>query len=158
MMSIASSDDTFPGMGQDGYDNTISGLLRKRSELMGEAQQLREQLAVVGNDVEALDRVLIALGYDGDLACITPRMNRVVFFARNELRCWLIDELRKATGPVTSREMAVKLIGLEGKDARDRRLRNDIVKRVGKSLKLLRQQGAAESAGRGSNLTWRLIR
>ena len=49
------------------YRNTISGLIRKRSELMGEAQRLREELAHVGNDIEALDRTLISLGYDGDL-------------------------------------------------------------------------------------------
>jgi len=144
-------------MAQDGYDNTISGLLRKRSELMGEAQRLREAMAVVGNDVEALDRVLVALGYDGALKGVQPRSNRIIMFARNELRCWLIDELRKATAPVTSRELAVKLIGLEGKDARDRRLRNDIVKRVGKSLKLLRRQGFAESLGHASNLSWKIV-
>jgi hypothetical protein len=44
----------------EAYTNTISGLLRKRAELMGDAQGLREQLAHVGNDIEALDRTLIA--------------------------------------------------------------------------------------------------
>lgn len=131
--------------GNDGYTNTISGLLRKRSNLMGEAMRLREALAVVGNDIEALDRVLVSLGYKGDLKGVQPRSNRVVFFHRNELRRWLIDELRKATGPVTSRDLAERIIALEGKDARDRALRNDIVKRVGKSLKLLRKQGFAAS-------------
>jgi hypothetical protein len=33
----------------ESYTNTISGLLRKRSELMGEAQALREKMATVGN-------------------------------------------------------------------------------------------------------------
>lgn len=127
------------------YDHTISGLIRKRSDLMSEAMGLREALAVVGNDIEALDRVLVSLGYQGDLKGVQPRSNRVVFFHRNELRRWLIDELRKATGPVTSRDLAERIIALEGKDARDRVLRNDIVKRVGKSLKLLRHQGVARS-------------
>lgn len=54
------------------YTNTISGLLRKRSELMGDAQRLREELAHVGNDVEVLDRTLIALGYQGDLKAVQP--------------------------------------------------------------------------------------
>ena len=128
------------------YANTISGLLRKRSELMGDAQRLREELAHVGNDVEALDRTLIALGYQGDLKAVQPRGNRIVFFARDELRRFLLDELRKADGPVSSRDLAEAIITLEGKDARDRRLRNDMVKRVGKSLKLLRSQRLAMSA------------
>ena len=112
---------------------------------MGDAQRLREKLAHVGDDIEALDRTLISLGYDGDLKSVTPRGNRVVFFARDELRRFLLDELRKADGPISSRDLAEKIIGLEGKDCRDRRLRNDMVKRVGKSLKLLRQQGLAVS-------------
>jgi hypothetical protein len=140
------------------YANTISGLLRKRAELMGDAQKLREQLAHVGNDIEALDRTLISLGYDGDLKGMQPRGNRVVFFARDELRRFLLDELRKATGPISSRDLAEKLIGMEGKDCRDRRLRNDMVKRVGKSLKLIRAQGHANShRGASGGLLWRLI-
>lgn len=139
------------------YRNTISGLLRKRSELMGDAQRLREQLAHVGNDIEALDRTLIALGYEGDLKGVIPRGNRIVFFARDELRRFLIDELRKAEGAVSSRDLAEKIITLEGKDARDRRLRNDMVKRVGKSLKLLRKQGSAASTrDQHGHMEWRL--
>src|SRR5262245_10534686 len=103
------------------YANTISGLLKRRSELMGEAMTLREQLAVVGNDIEALDRTLETLGYKGDLKAVQPRGNRVVFFHRNELRRFCIDELRKATEPITARDLAEKIIGLEGKDPRDRR-------------------------------------
>jgi hypothetical protein len=138
------------------YQNTISGLFRKRSELMGDAQRLREQLAHVGNDIEALDRTLVSLGYDGDLKTVQPRGNRIVFFARDELRRFLLDELRKATGPISSRDLAEKIIGMEGKDAHDRRLRNDMVKRVGKSLKLLRQQGtAASERDRCGQMVWR---
>lgn len=136
------------------YANTISGLLKRRAELMTESVALREKLAVVGNDIEALDRTLETLGYKGDLKGVTPRGNRVVFFHRNELRVWLLAELRKATQPVSARELAEKLIGIEGKDPRDRRLRNDMVKRVGKSLKLLRQQTGAESTKSASGLVW----
>lgn len=139
---------------RDGYDNTVSGLLRKRAEMMGAANRLREEMAVISNDIDALDRVLVSLGYDGDLKGIASRSNRVVFFARNELRRWLLNELRQATGPVTSRDLAEKLIGLEGKDVRDRRLRNDMVKRVGKALKLMRTHGSATNTGTHNNLSW----
>jgi len=85
-----------------------------------------------------------------------PRSNRVVYFHRNELRRFLIDELRNADHPISARDLAEKIIGLEGKDSRDRQLRNDMVKRVGKSLKLLRQQGVAVSNGRNGDLAWTL--
>jgi hypothetical protein len=140
------------------YQNTISGLLQKRSEMMGEAQHLREALAKVGNDIEALDRTLIALGHKGDLKAVAPRGNRVVYFHRDELRRWLLNELREAKAPVSSRDLAEKIIGLEGKDAKDRALRNDMVKRVGKSLKLLRQRGLACMRRAQDGILWELCR
>ena len=121
---------------------------------MGESQKLREALAVVGNDIEALDRTLATLGYQGNPKSVTPRGNRVVFFHRNELRRFCLDELRKADQPISARDLAEKIITAEGKDARDRRLGNDMVKRVGKSLKLLRQQGLAVSEQTQIGLCW----
>lgn len=140
----------------EGYDHTISGLLRKRAALMGEAQCLRAKTAEVANAIDSIDYVLRSLGHEGDLDGMRPRGNRVVYFHRNELRRFLIDELRNASAPVSARDLAEKIIGLEGKDARDRTLRNDMVKRVGKSLKLLRQQGVAVSEGRNGDLAWSL--
>jgi hypothetical protein len=146
-------------MKQDGYEHTISGLLRKRSSLMDESQVLREKIAEVGNAIESIDYVLKSLGHQVDLKGAAPRTSRVVYFHRNELRRFLIDELRNAKGqPVTARDMAEKIIGLEGKDARDRALRNDMVKRVGKAFKLLREQKIAQSSGRHGDLTWTMAK
>jgi len=140
------------------YANTISGLFKKRSELMDVVKGLREQMAVHSNDIEAIERSLISLGYKGEFRGVAPRSNRVVFFHRDELRRFCIDELRKATRPISSRDLAEKIITLEGKDPRDRAMRNDMVKRVGKSLKLLRQQAVATSQHTGQGLTWQLMR
>lgn len=123
-------------------EHTISGLLTKRGELLDEVQMLRERMAVLSNDVASLDRVLESFGYDGDLQSTTPRSNRVVFFYRNELRHYLLSELTKAKAPLCSREIAERIVTIEGKDRYDRRLMCDIVKRVGKALKLLRERGS----------------
>jgi len=85
------------------------------------------------------------LGFDGDLGGVGPRSNSVVYCRRNELRRFLIDELRTTEGPMTARVLAEKIIGLEGNDSRDCSLQNDMVKRVGKSL--LRHKGVAASEG-----------
>ena len=116
---------------------------------MADARELRERMAVVGNDLAALDRTLETRGYQGDLPAPVgiQTSTRVVYFHRNELRRFCLDELRKAGGPITTRDLAEKAIRLEGRDPRDRRLRNDMVRRIGKSLKLLRKQGAAASVG-----------
>jgi hypothetical protein len=115
------------------FQHTINGLLQKRSEMMEEIAVTRERLAVLSNDVEALDRVLETLGYQGDVK-LTPRVPRVVLFYRGEMRQFLIGQLREH-GPQTSRAIAERLVKLEGKDGRDRRMMNDIVRRMGKALR-----------------------
>jgi hypothetical protein len=140
----------------DTYEHTISGLLTKRQEMMDKALHLREQMAEVSNCIDSIDFVLKSLGYAGDLKGMSPRGHRVVYFHRNELRRFCIDELRKATGPVTARELAEKIIQAEGKDHLDRKLANDMVKRVGKALKLLREQGLATSCGKAGTMSWAL--
>jgi hypothetical protein len=115
------------------YQHAIGGLLQKRAEMMEEMAATRERLAVLSNDVEALDRVLETLGYQGDVK-LTPRVPRVVLFYRGEMRQFLIGQLREH-GPQTSRAIAERLVKMEGKDARDRRMMNDIVKRMGKALR-----------------------
>ena len=109
-------------------DSTVSGLLKKREELQRESASLREQMAIVANSVEAIDRVLEAFGFDGELDGKTPRAARVVLFYRNELREYLLGELRKATVPLSSRRLAEMVCQCEGKEARDRRLVADITR------------------------------
>jgi hypothetical protein len=121
---------------------------------------VRTPAHTVGNDIAALDCTLETLGHQGDLKApmgIMPS-TRVVYFHRNELRRFCLDELRKATGPVTARDLAERVIKFEGRDPRDRRLRADMVRRVGKSLKMLRQRARRRaSRDRGSSCSgkWR---
>ncbi|MBS3648547.1 hypothetical protein KEU06_07885 [Pseudaminobacter sp. 19-2017] len=108
--------------------------------MLANLADLREQLAVVSNDVEAIERILETLGYDGDLPTKTTRAPRIVLFYRGELRQFLRQSLEEH-GPSTSRQLAERLVHMEGKDARDRRLMNDVVKRMGKALRQMREVG-----------------
>lgn len=139
------------------YNHTISGLLRKRAELMGKARALKEEVSSIGHDVEAIDRVLLTLGYEGDLESVRAKANRVVRFHRNDLRRFLMSEIRKADRPLTTRDLAVALIAQEGKDPNDRILRNDTVKRIGQSLKHLRMKGVLTGDwSEGGAFMWRI--
>ncbi|WP_421855903.1 hypothetical protein [Oricola sp.] len=69
----------------DTFEHTISGLLSKRADLLSEAQILRDRVAKIKNDLDALDRTLGVLGYDGDLDAMMPRQKRHVLFGRGEL-------------------------------------------------------------------------
>jgi hypothetical protein len=121
----------------EGYANAISGLLRKRGEMLANLADLREQLAVLSNDLESIERILETLGYDGHLPTVATRAPRIVLFYRGELRQFLRQSLQEH-GPSTSRQLAERLVHLEGKDGRDRRMMNDIVKRMGKALRQMR--------------------
>ncbi len=133
----------------------INGLLAKRAELVNLNAELRERIAVVANDIEAVERVLDSLGYQGE-AVTTPRAARIVLFYRNELREYLLAELRKASAPMTARELAVKLCEVEGKDWQDRRLITDVVRRVGCALRRLRASRVVEGERTQSGQVWRV--
>ena len=135
----------------------INGLLAKRAELVNLNAELRERIAVVANDIDAVERVLDSLGYQGE-AVTTPRAARIVLFYRNELREYLLAELRKASAPMTARELAVKLCEVEGKDWQDRRLITDVVRRVGCALRRLRASRVVEGERTQAGQVWRVVR
>lgn len=130
----------------DGYDHTVSGLLKKRQELQDENAALRERMAAISNDIEAIDRVLDALGFQGELEGRTARQERIILFYRNELRQFLQRELAKAEAPLSTRELAQIICQTEGKDWHDRRLLNDVTKRASKALRQMRHMGLVTSS------------
>lgn len=139
------------------YEHTISGLLTKRREMLTEAERLRDRLAEIRNDLQALDRTLATLGYTGDLEAMMPRQKRQVIFGRGELIRAVLDELRGAERPLRSREIAQALIALRGEDPRDQRFIADLTKRVGKALRPLREQQHVKSVRDvHGNLAWEL--
>ncbi|WP_375566526.1 hypothetical protein [Oceaniradius stylonematis] len=137
------------------FDHTISGLLTKRADLWNEAQVIRDRLAEIKNDIDALDRTLGVLGYEGDLDAAMPRQKRHVVFGRGELFRSCMDVLRHADGPMTSRQIAQEIVAQSGQDARDRRYVSDLVKRVGKCLRQA-DNAAAKSKDDKGNIVWRL--
>jgi hypothetical protein len=139
----------------DTYEHTISGLLAKRADLFNEAVRIRDRLAEIKNDVSALDRVLGTLGYTGDLDAEMPRQKREVIFGRGELTRSILDELRGASGPLTSREIAQAVVALGGQDARDKKYVSDLTKRVSKALRSLREEEVVRSgADARGNIVW----
>lgn len=136
------------------FEHTISGLLKKRADLFGEAQQLRDRIAEIKNDLGAVDRVLQSLGYTGDLDAAMPRQREVIF-GRGELTRAILSELRDSA-PLSSREIAQSIIVLRGEDARDRKYLSDLVKRVSKPLRQQRDDGNVKSLKDATgNTVWR---
>lgn len=140
----------------DTFEHTISGLLKKRANLFGEAEGIRDRLAEIKNDIHAVDRVLRSLGYAGDLDAAMPRQKRDVIFGKGELTRAILAELRDAGGPMTSREIAQNIVALRGEDPRDRKYIADLVKRVSKALRQQREDGNVRSVKDDKgNVLWR---
>ena len=138
-----------------GFDGVISGLLRKRADLLGEAERLRDRTAEIRNDLDALDRTLGSLGYKGDLDAQMPRQKRQVLFGQGEMSRALLRELRDADGPLTSRELAQSILALKGDDVRDRKLVSEVTRRVSKALRSHRELGRVRSSvDKFGNLMW----
>jgi hypothetical protein len=141
----------------DTFEHTINGLLTKRADLFNEAIRLRDRTAEIKNDVDAIDRVLGTLGYTGDLDKEMPRQKRHVVFGKGELTRSILDELRAATGPLGSREIAQSIIAVSGQDARDRKLITDVTRRASKALRIFKGSGDVRSSvDTKGNLMWTL--
>lgn len=137
------------------FEHTISGLLTKRSDLFNEAERIRDRMAEIKNDIGAIDRVLGTLGYTGDLDAEMPRQKRQVIFGRGELTRAILDELRGATAPMSSREVAQSVLTIVGMDARDRKVMSDHTRRVSKALRTLREgNDVRSSVDAKGNLLW----
>lgn len=122
----------------DTFEHTITGLLSKRSDMLEEAAILREKQAVLGNDLEALERTLRMFGYEGELG-YEERSPRVSLFYRGELREFVLRHLKE--GPQTTRQITEALLRMEGKNPSDRRMLADVTRRIGKSLRLMQASG-----------------
>lgn len=138
------------------FDHTITGLLKKRADLWNEAERIRDRLAEIRNDIGALDRTLNVLGYTGDLDAAMPRQKREVIFGKGELSKAIYGELRTATGPLSSRDIAREIVAMRGEDARDRKYLSDLTKRVSKALRAMREAGEVRSVTDAKgNAMWR---
>jgi hypothetical protein len=82
------------------YESTVLGLLRKRLELLGDADRLRQALSANMEDIRSLDRTLRALGHKGDLKRMTPAGRRQVVFHRDFATYWI------SSAPRTGRSTA----------------------------------------------------
>ena len=139
------------------YEHTISGILTKRAELLGEAESIRDRLAAIKNDLDALDRVLVnTFDYKGDLDAQMPRQKRHVVFGRGELTRQVLAILRRSDKPMTSRQIAQEIVSDSGLDARDRKYVTDLTKRVGKACRQYPEGTIKKAADGLGNVVWRV--
>jgi len=134
------------------YDHTISGLLRKRTDIAQDIDRNRAQLSALRDDLSKIEAALLVFGHE-DMP-VTPKP-RVFIFKRNELRAHVLDELRK--GPRTNRELTESVLDAKGMEKTNAMVRR-VYKTMGKAMSYLAEQGFVQSShGHAGVLIWEMV-
>ena len=139
------------------FQHTISGLLTKRSQVVQTLRDAEYALADAQADVAALDRALKLLGFKDDPRPYMPKRKNRRIFKKGEMLSGAYEVLREADGPLSSREICLKLLSDKGLDALDKKTVNQVTSRIYKALMVEQEAGrvvAQQHSGRA--LIWRL--
>lgn len=127
-------------------DYVISGLVKRRAELAGEADALRARMARIGTDIGHLDAVIRQFDPDYNLVGIRPKRPRGADVAgRGERSRFILGVLRNAPEPVTVATIVQRIIAEGGGDAADGPHARMMAKRVAMSLRHQERQGTVRS-------------
>ena len=130
------------------YVNTLSALMTRRAIAFNERDRLQKRLAELTGDIISIDRILLTLGKGGDLDAEMPRDTPGRMFGPGELTRAILDEMRGAPGPLTSRDIARAILAKRGESEPSRVALRDCTRRVSKALSALK-------AGNVSLANWR---
>ena len=124
-------------------EHVLSGLVKRRAELAGEAENTRSRLAQIGTDLGHLDAVIRQFDPDYDLGTIRPKRPRGPDVARRGERSRvLLAVLREAEEPLDTVEVVRRMVARDGQDVGDQRTLARLVKRVGAALARQERNGA----------------
>jgi hypothetical protein len=137
--------------------HVIGALRSKRAELAGMLRQLEQQLVQQRVNLAHVDGTMRLFDPDirpNEIHLKQPRA-RNAWFRPGECLRLIYDELREATQPLTTRELAERIMRLKGMQAADDQRRELVQKTLLGSLNRARQTIArVEIAG---VVSWRLI-
>lgn len=137
--------------------HVIGALWNKRAELAGTLRQLEQQLVQQRANLAHLDATMRLFDPDIQTKNIRPRRSRArnVWFRPGECLRLIYDELREAIQPVTTRELAERLMRVKAIPVADNSRRELVQKTLLGSLNRAKQTIArVETAG---VVSWRLI-
>jgi hypothetical protein len=137
--------------------HVVGALRNKRAELTGILRQLEQQLVQQRADLAHLDAAMRLFDPEIRPNDIRPKQPRArnVWFRPGECLRLIYDSLREATQPVTTRELAERIMRVKAMPAADDRRRELVQKTLLGSLNRAKKTIArVETAG---VVSWRLI-
>lgn len=139
----------------------VTGLMKRRALLTYEIEQAHERLRQMVVDLENLDATLIQFDPKLEIETIKPRAFRPPkdWSKRGEMMRLIVSVLRRATEPLTTRDVAFELIVERALDKTDQKLIRLMSKRVGVALRHQRDAGRVISIlGPGQYNLWQIVR
>ncbi len=141
-------------------DYVLSGLTKRRAELSGEADALRNRLAQISTDLNHLDAVIRQFDPDHDIPGIRPKRPRGTDAAeRGQMSRFVLNALREAPSPMTVATIAQQLLvecGVDVTDGKRARLMN---KRVSMTLRHQERRGTVRAVrALGQAAVWEIAR
>ena len=146
-------------MRDDGFETTVSGLLRKRAALVSEIEGQRLAIDASLAALATMDSAIRVFRPDIEHSDLPERPAPVASAAfRGEVQRFLLGTLRSADKAMTTTELARTIMDARKLNHADRTLAKLIRARTGHSLSNLRRAGFVVSRkfGSGSELEWKL--
>lgn len=142
--------------------NTVAGLVAKRSEIAGKIDALREELRKAIVDLDHIDAAIRLFDPTYDIGAIAARpVREAQIVRRGDSIRMILRLLREATEPLSTKQIAFKVMSLRGLNTMDDALVLTMTRRIGASLRGYKEAGAVNSIkdGRyGKYDLWEVVR
>ena len=141
-------------------DHTLSGLIRKRQEVLAELDLAQSKLRQLILDIDAVDATIRLFQPDIDLSVVkvrpTPRRHLA---HRGDTSRLILSLLREVGEALSHREITQRIMQARGLNLADRALCQTLRDRVGASLRGMRQRGRVTGGeGKGPGVRWGLAK
>lgn len=140
--------------------NVLNALVRKRAEIAGQIEYNQLSLRHLIAELDHIDAAIRIFNPAIDIGAIRskPVPPRHAAF-KGEVTRVVFDMLRDASGPLTSRDIALSLMEQRGLNPNDRGLSVIMVKRICACLRVQKQKGLVRNAVSLGNLQgWEVVR
>lgn len=139
--------------------HVVTALKAKRAELAGDIELTARRLQRLKVELQSLDTTLCLFDPSAAPETIEAKLWRpkADWAKRGEMSTAVLDMLRVASEPMSTRDMALAYMTARGHDTADERLLRLLSKRIGCCLRGKRDQGlVASEAGPGQIMLWRI--
>lgn len=140
--------------------HVVTALIKKRQEITGQIEHAETVIRQLVIDLDNLDHTLRLFAPDIDLEEICPKPLPARHQAfKGEVTRIVLTALRQSDRPLSTKDSAQLVMAERGLNNADKRLVRTMGKRIGATMRSLRNRGLVRSKqGTGQYMLWGIIR